>query len=69
MPSMCPSSGPQIPPQQMCPKETIRDVERCNLRFATVLFITVNNQIQIAEGQKDLSKTAIIMITSLDKNP
>ena len=43
MPSMCPSSGLLIPPQQMCPKETIRDVERGNLRFATVLFIIVNN--------------------------
>ena len=69
MPSMCSSSGLLIPPQQMCPKETIRDVERGNLRFATVLFIIVNNQTQIAEGQKDLSKNVIIVITSLVKNP
>ena len=40
---MNPSSGPQLPAQQMCPKQTIRDVERSNLRFATVLFIIVNN--------------------------
>ena len=43
MPSTCLSSGPEIPPQQMCPKETFRDEEMGNLRFATVLFIIVNN--------------------------
>ena len=53
---------------EKCSEESMAHV-RPQCVFATVLFIIVNNQTQIAEGQKDLSKNVIIVITSLVKNP